>query len=106
MSSVWVADLTALRGNGPVQIDLRTMEGLSTFPSYHTCLGLILIWCSRGSWVSALAGWGSGLAVIAATPVFGGHYAADLIAGALVMAGVVPLWQLVARAPGFRGGAP
>ena len=44
-------EVTALRGNGPVQIDLRTMEGLSTFPSYHTCLGLILIWCSRGSWV-------------------------------------------------------
>ena len=98
----WVTDLQMLRGGGPVIIDPRTMEGLSTFPSYHTCLGIILIWCSRGQWMSALLGGFSGLAVIAATPIFGGHYLVDLFGGAAVMTGVILLWTRVSRASAFR----
>lgn len=106
LSPSWLADLEALRGDASVTIDLRKLEGLSTFPSFHTCLGLILIWCSRGPWPLACMGGLSGLAVIASTPVFGGHYGVDLLGGGAVMAGVIGVWFLVARTPGFRRVTP
>jgi hypothetical protein len=92
----WIDQFHALRGSEPVIMDIPRMEGLATFPSFHTCLGLIMAWCSRGRWTGAILGGLSGLAVIAATPVFGGHYLIDLLGGAVVMAGVILLWRRIA----------
>ena len=92
----WIDQFQALRGSEPVIMDLLRMEGLATFPSFHTCLGLIMAWCSRGRWSGAVLGGVSGLAVIAATPVFGGHYLIDLLGGLVVMAGVILLWRRIA----------
>jgi hypothetical protein len=89
----WLPQFTALRGTAPMVIDPTAMGGLATFPSFHTCLGLILLWCSRGHWLTLAAGVAGGTAVIAATPVFGGHYLVDLLAGSLVMVALVLLWH-------------
>lgn len=96
----WLGQLMALRGGSPLALDSETLQGLSTFPSYHTCLGLIVAWCSRGSWLGAAGGSAAGLSVIAATPVFGGHYLSDLLGGAAVMAVLILLWQRLKPAPG------
>jgi hypothetical protein len=89
----WLPQFTALRGTAPMVIDPTVMGGLATFPSFHTCLGLILLWCSRGHWLTQAAGAAGGAAVIAATPVFGGHYLVDLLAGSLVMVVLVLVWH-------------
>jgi hypothetical protein len=92
----WADQFSALRGSGPVVLNLREMQGLATFPSFHACLGLIIMWGSRGHWLTFLVGSIGGLGVLAATPVFGWHYAVDLLAGAMVVAGAILLWQRVA----------
>lgn len=88
-----VDQIRALRGEDPVAFDFRDMQGLANFPSYHTCLAIIVMWCSRGRWYTALLGGLAGLAILAATPVYGGHYLVDLLGGAVVMAVVILLWR-------------
>lgn len=89
----WLSQFHALRSGLPVTINAAVAAGLSTFPSFHTCLGLMMVWCSRGSWLGGLAGGVSGLTVVAATPVFGGHYLIDVAAGTALMAGLVLAWN-------------
>lgn len=89
----WADQFRALRGSGPVSLDLRDMQGLATFPSFHACLGLIILWTSRGHWLTLSAGIIAGLGVLAATPVFGWHYAVDLLASSFLMAGLILLWN-------------
>lgn len=82
------------KGAAPV-LDLRHMPGLTTFPSFHTAMGLVVIWCARGSrplFAPMLAL--NGL-MIASTPVLGGHYFVDILAGfALAAAAVLLLRQI------------
>lgn len=90
----WVEEFRALRAGGSVLLDFSSMQGLATFPSFHTCLALIIAWCSRGHWLGTWAGGLTGLAILAATPVYGAHYGVDVLAGTLVIAGLILLWRL------------
>jgi membrane-associated phospholipid phosphatase len=69
-------------------------EGIITFPSLHTAGGLLFIfamWPIRYlRWIFALLN----IAMIAATPVDGGHYFSDVIAGTVVAA---LCWMAAAR---------
>jgi hypothetical protein len=75
--------LTALRSGEPMLLRFQEMQGIITFPSYHAGLAGVTLW---GFWI-ARYGWlrwpGMALAAltIIATPVDGGHYLVDLIAG-------------------------
>lgn len=91
----WMDQFKALRGGQPVAFDIGSMGGLATFPSFHACLAIIIIWCSRGRWYTALPGAVAGLAILAATPLYGGHYGVDLVGGAVVMAGLILLWRRI-----------
>ncbi len=76
-----IEHLQTLRASaGETIIFLDKMPGLTTFPSFHTSAGIILI---ASFWrtiifVPILA---YAVLMIASTPVFGGHYFVDLIAG-------------------------
>jgi hypothetical protein len=74
--------------NGSVRVlDLSAMQGIITFPSYHAALAAIFIWAFRA--VPGLAGFGAvwaGLTILA-TPLGGGHYAVDVLAGLLLAIG-------------------
>jgi len=89
----WMDQFKALRGEQPVAFNLGSMGGLATFPSFHACLAITIIWCSRGRWYTALPGAAAGLVILAATPVYGGHYGVDVLGGAVVMAGLILLWR-------------
>jgi len=92
--------LTALRDpHIPAVLNPENLPGLVTFPSFHTAGGILL----------AVAYWRTAvfipvslysLIMIASTPVSGGHYIIDLIAGAAV-AGVVA--TLIARRTCYAG---
>lgn len=75
------ADFTALRDGALTTLDVRTMQGIITFPSYHAALGAIFIWGfgKLGPWGWPGAFWA--LLMLAATPVDGAHYFVDVIAG-------------------------
>jgi membrane-associated phospholipid phosphatase len=81
---VHVADLEGLRAGTLRVISLRHVEGIITFPSFHAALGVIF---ARAFWASRWTRW-PGLALngvlIAATPIDGGHYFVDVIAGVII----------------------
>lgn len=79
-----IADLLALRDGSMRLIDMTSMKGIVTFPSFHTVLACIAIWAL---WSVPYVRWAS-LALngtmIVATPVQGSHYFIDVIAGGVV----------------------
>jgi hypothetical protein len=81
---VHVSHMNALRDGTMRVISLAGAEGLITFPSYHAALGVIF---ARAFWEVRWLRW-PGLVVnavmIAATPIDGGHYFVDVLAGIVV----------------------
>lgn len=101
-----VARLENLRGYGAFHVPyfeylrhdpaprmwLEDLPGLATFPSFHTAMGLLVVYAARDRWLLLVpATIYSGL-MIMGTPVFGSHYFVDLIAGsAITVAAIVAL---------------
>jgi hypothetical protein len=72
-----------LRGISPV-LPFDYLQGLIALPSFHTILGILLIWAFWPNWITrSIAIVINGLMILA-TPVFGAHYAIDVLAGAAV----------------------
>lgn len=82
--------LTGLRDGRWRIIDLTRLMGIVTFPSYHATLPIILAWALGRTrrWRGIAPLW-AGITIVA-TPLFGGHYAIDVIAGAGLA--VLALW--------------
>ena len=79
-------DFTALRDGTMASLRLTEMQGIVTFPSYHAGLATVTLW---GFWVSRIAwirwpGAAIALATIFATPIDGGHYLVDVLAGIVI----------------------
>ena len=76
--------LEGLRAGTFRSIPLDNLEGLITFPSFHTAGALMFIWALRTvpyvRWPSITLN----VALIVATPVDGAHYFIDLVGGAAV----------------------
>jgi hypothetical protein len=92
------ADFIGLRDGSLRRIDIATLQGIITFPSYHAALGTIFIWgftrLGPVGWIGAA--W-AGLMLLA-TPVDGAHYFVDVFAGiALAMAAMASARILVSR---------
>jgi membrane-associated phospholipid phosphatase len=67
-------------------VDMHHFEGVVTFPSFHTAMALMTAYALRDMrWLFVPACVWSGLALISTIPI-GGHYAVDLLAGAVVWA--------------------
>jgi membrane-associated phospholipid phosphatase len=82
----WVGQLSEMRSTRPVSIDPNNLTGLSAFPSFHTLSGILLVYGSRGKTLRFSLAAVFSTIMIAATPVFGGHYFVDVISGALLAA--------------------
>lgn len=83
---VHMRDFNALRDGTSGALEFGKMEGIITFPSYHAGLSVVTLW---GFWASRIAWvrWPGILlaaSTIVATPVDGGHYLVDIIAGAAI----------------------
>ena len=85
---VHMRDFNALRDGTAKVLELGKMEGIITFPSYHAGLSVVSLW---GFWATRIAWvrWPGILlaaSTIVATPVDGGHYLVDVIAGCAIAA--------------------
>jgi membrane-associated phospholipid phosphatase len=84
MTSGWELDLLEIRAGRGFVLHNSNGSGLTAFPSYHCVAGLLFLWAvwpmRRLRIPAAIAA----LLLIAATPIFGGHYIADLCGGLLV----------------------
>jgi hypothetical protein len=73
-----------LRESKDIVLSFADSPGLATFPSFHTIVGLLIVYACRDNIVTLLlaALWTG--AMLLATPVYGGHYFIDIIAGSAV----------------------
>lgn len=96
-----LADYEALRNSTLATMDLPKMQGIITFPSYHAGLATVTLWGFLQSEVRILRWSGAAVALttIAATPVDGGHYLVDVIAGvAIALASIFAAKRFVSAA--------
>ena len=78
--------LEALRAGSMRHLPLNEMQGIVTFPSYHSALAAIFGWgFFQMRWLR-WPGVGVAVATLLATPIDGGHYFVDVIAGLVVAA--------------------
>jgi membrane-associated phospholipid phosphatase len=95
-----LAPLERLRSGGPHMLEIAALPGLTTFPSFHTAMGVVVIWCARGSrWLFPPMLALNGL-MIASTPLFGSHYFVDVIAGAVLAAAAILILRRFERPAG------
>ncbi|HJT08846.1 MAG TPA: phosphatase PAP2 family protein [Stellaceae bacterium] len=81
-----VADFNRLRAGQLHDVDLRQLQGIISFPSFHTCLALLFPYVVRKRRrvllpIALLNG-----VMILSVPTEGGHFLVDVIAGAAVAA--------------------
>jgi membrane-associated phospholipid phosphatase len=79
-------DLLALHSGEAFVFDTTRTYGIITFPSYHAALGLIML---LAAWSHPLLRWPFfilNIGVIVATPIDGGHYFVDVLAGLAIAA--------------------
>ncbi len=72
-----------LRSGEPQVFMFNALPGLTTFPSFHTAAGIVLLYAYRRTFMfyPVLA---YTVVMISSTPIYGGHYVVDLIAGTIV----------------------
>lgn len=94
------ATMLSLRSGALSPIRLSDLDGLVTFPSFHTVGALLFAWAM---WSLPRLRWpflGLNGLLIASTPAIGSHYLVDLLAGGLVAAAGIALANRFAWAPG------
>lgn len=83
-----IPHLLALRDGSLTLLRLAEIEGIITFPSFHSSLGVLIVlalWPVRvWRWIAL----GFSTIMIAGTPVEGSHYLVDVIAGGAIAAAV------------------
>lgn len=98
-SVAWLeGDLIAgLRDGSQRVVDLTHLWGIVSFPSYHATLAIVLAWGLRNvaGWRRVAPLW-AGLTIVA-TPLFGGHYAVDILAGVALAFGAVRIAPVLVR---------
>lgn len=88
--------IETLRNADRHTFDLLNLPGLTTFPSFHTAAAIVLVYGYRrtvfyGPVLTYAA------VMIASTPIWGGHYFVDLIAGAFVAIAVCRAFERTER---------
>lgn len=81
--------LDALRANLPHVLDLQELPGLVVIPSFHTACALLIVYSCRKVPVLQPLSIFYGVTMIASTPIMGGHYFIDLIAGTALTGAIV-----------------
>ena len=97
-AGIWhLEHFEALRSGAMRTIKLNTVEGLITFPSFHTALAVITAWAVWRTSYLALPVLGISVLVIASTVPIGGHYFVDVFAGAAIAAACIAAlnWRLL-----------
>ena len=80
----WMKTLTMIRNGEWAALDFSHIEGIVSFPSFHTTLAILLVYAVRHHrWALAVL-FPLNMLLIVATLSVGGHYLVDLPAGAAV----------------------
>ncbi len=88
--------LTGMRVSGAHVVRLDDLEGLVSFPSFHTEMALLFSWAA---WRTAWIRWPVllvNLGLLSVTPIEGGHYLVDMLAGLAVAGSGLALSHIAA----------
>lgn len=93
----WMKTLIMIRSGEWTSLDFSHIEGIISFPSFHTTLAILLVYAVRHhSWALAVLV-PLNMLLIVATLSVGGHYLVDLPAGAAVAAASIAATRLLRR---------
>jgi membrane-associated phospholipid phosphatase len=98
-SVAWIEQelITGLRDGSRKVLDLTMLMGIVSFPSFHATLAAIFIWSFRAIPRLTVPGAAWAVLTILATPVFGGHYGADVIMGLILAPPAIIFAQRLTR---------
>ena len=65
------------------------LGGIITFPSFHAAAAILALWAFWGIWWLRPFALITNVSMLLATPVIGGHYFVDILAGILVAVGAI-----------------
>lgn len=85
-----------LRSGSMHNIPLGAMQGLISLPSLHSAMAVLLVYAMRGTLVHPLFAV-LNAAMLASTPIEGGHYLVDVVAGVALALGLIALDRLGER---------
>jgi hypothetical protein len=89
----------ALRAGLPMDYGPFDNPGLIVFPSFHSCMAILVLYAFRDDPVMKWAAGGNCAITLVATVPYGSHYVADIVGGAAICA--MCAWALRARAAGL-----
>lgn len=89
--------ITGLRDGSHRVLDLTALMGIVSFPSYHATLAALFLWGTRDLGRLTLPLGIVAVLTIVATPIFGGHYATDVLAGLLLARPALLIAKLFGR---------
>jgi hypothetical protein len=81
---VQLHELPFIRDGSLRKLDFNTMGGIITFPSFHAAAAVLSLWAFWAVWWMRPLALIANVAMLLATPLVGGHYFVDVIAGAAI----------------------
>ncbi len=94
--------VAGLRSGTLFEINFNVIQGLATFPSFHTIEGVLLVWCLRNGGAGFYCALLATILMLLSTPIYGGHYLVDLIAGAIVAFAAIAIYHRTALLLAFK----
>lgn len=91
--TAFIRQLMELRSTDPLTVDPLQLLGLAEFPSFHTAAAILIAYACRGNSIRLAFGSVFAVGMIAGTPIYGGHYFVDLIAGAGIAISAIAISQ-------------
>jgi hypothetical protein len=89
--------MTALRAGGWRELDLLTLSGIVTFPSFHAASAVLYTWALWPvRWMRPVVLTANGV-MLAATPINGAHYFIDVIGGVALAAAAIAFATTIGR---------
>ncbi|BAV50572.1 hypothetical protein MLTONO_5670 [Mesorhizobium loti] len=83
-----LSTIAALHSQAPLEFLVTKTVGLTCFPSFHTALGIIIVYCLRRTVLVIPAAFINAIMIVSTIPE-GGHYLIDVVAGAMVAVGSI-----------------
>lgn len=90
-------DFGMLRAGTMHEFDLDKLAGILTFPSFHAAAAILYLWALWSVWWMRPVALAVNAAMIAATPIIGGHYFIDVIAGMALAVAAIAAAKWISR---------
>ena len=90
-----VRDLPLVRDGSLRELDIAKLVGIVTFPSFHAAAAVLYLWALWSVWWLRPLALITNAAMLLATPIGGGHYFVDVIAGAAVAVAAIVMAQRI-----------